>query len=186
MTKTEIKKILDAHLLWIRTDGKEGSRANLYGANLSGANLYEANLSGANLSGANLSGANLSGANLYEANLSGANLYGANLSGANLYEANLSGLLKRNSVHSLLTVINWGQLPDDLTLEMMRHDAESCGQEAMQAWVDSGLCPFHDSVRDYQFQENKALWVKGSPQYRGMELLKKLCEAKGYKLEATP
>ena len=69
---------------------------------------------------------------------------------------------------------------------MMRHDAESCGQEAMQAWVDSGLCPFHDSVRDYQFQENKALWVKGSPQYRGMELLKKLCEAKGYKLEATP
>ncbi len=82
------------------------SRANLYGANLSGASLYGASLYGANLSGANLYGANLSGANLYGANrseasldgailygasLSGANLSGANLSGANLYGANLSG-----------------------------------------------------------------------------------------------
>jgi uncharacterized protein YjbI with pentapeptide repeats len=78
-----------------------GSRADLYGADLSGAdlsgaNLYRADLSGANLYGANLYGANLSGANLYGANLSGANLsganlYGANLSGANLYRADLSG-----------------------------------------------------------------------------------------------
>jgi len=43
------------------------SRADLYGANLSGANLYGADLSGANLYGANLSRANLSGADLYGA-----------------------------------------------------------------------------------------------------------------------
>jgi hypothetical protein len=68
-----------------------GSRANLYGADLSGADLSGANLSGADLSRANLSGADLSRANLYGADLSGANLSGADLSGANLYGADLSG-----------------------------------------------------------------------------------------------
>ena len=71
--------------------GADLSGANLSGANLTRANLYGANLSDANLSGANLYGADLSGANLTRANLSGANLYGANLSGANLTRANLSG-----------------------------------------------------------------------------------------------
>ena len=76
--------------------GADLSRANLYGANLYGADLYGADLYGANLSGANLSRANLSGANLsradlYGANLYRANLYGANLSRANLYGADLSG-----------------------------------------------------------------------------------------------
>ena len=104
MTKKEIKNILTQHLLWIRSAGKEGSRADLNGADLSRANLYGANLSGADLNGANLSGADLGYANLYGANLSGAdlsraNLYGANLSGADLSGANLTIIWNKYPCH---------------------------------------------------------------------------------------
>src|SRR5579872_5847722 len=87
----KLKSLLDDHKKWILTGGKEGSKAYLYGADLSGADLSGANLSGANLSGAYLSGAYLSGADLSGAYLSGADLSKANLSGAYLYGANLSG-----------------------------------------------------------------------------------------------
>jgi uncharacterized protein YjbI with pentapeptide repeats len=99
-TAAELAEVIELHGKWLRDDDG-GSRANLYGANLShanlsranlyGADLSRANLSHADLSGANLSGADLYGANLYGANLSGANLSGADLYGANLYGANLSG-----------------------------------------------------------------------------------------------
>ena len=88
MMEKELKAVLDAHLLWIQTNGKEGAEANL-----SRANLFRANLSGANLSEANMSEAFLS-----EANLSGADLSGADLSGAtitiiqNKYTCHLSWL----------------------------------------------------------------------------------------------
>ena len=79
MTRKEIKKVLDQHLLWIRTDGEEGKRANLTGADLSGADLSGANLTRANLTGADLYGANLTRANLTRADLSGADLTRADL-----------------------------------------------------------------------------------------------------------
>ena len=63
-------KILEEHKLWLDSDGKQGARANLTDADLSGASL-----SGANLSGANLCRANLSGASLCRASLCGADLY---------------------------------------------------------------------------------------------------------------
>ena len=99
-TKDELDEILRKHALWLIND-PNGSRADLYeanliGANLYGADLYEANLIGANLYGVNLIGANLYGVNLCGADLSGAdlriaNLCGVNLYGADLYEANLIG-----------------------------------------------------------------------------------------------
>ena len=63
MNAAELKEVLDKHLKWLRSESG-GSRANLYGADLSRANLSGANLSGADLSGANLSGANLSRAEI--------------------------------------------------------------------------------------------------------------------------
>ena len=96
ISKEDLSEILKQHSIWLESDYKLGSRADLSGADLSGANLSKANLYGANLSEANLYGANLSKANLYiaklsEANLSGADLSGADLSGANLSKANLEG-----------------------------------------------------------------------------------------------
>ncbi len=55
--------------MWVESEGKEGERADLSGANLQGANLTQANLQGANLTGANLQGAKLPFANLQGANL---------------------------------------------------------------------------------------------------------------------
>jgi uncharacterized protein YjbI with pentapeptide repeats len=69
MDKKELDKILKDHLLWLNTDAKEGTRADLSYANLSGANLRLANLREANLREANLSGANLRGADLCDANV---------------------------------------------------------------------------------------------------------------------
>ncbi|EJJ3922760.1 pentapeptide repeat-containing protein [Salmonella enterica] len=94
MNAAELSKVLEQHKVWITSLGQEGSRANLYGADLrdadlSGANLRDANLYGANLYGADLYGADLYGANLRDANLYGANLYGADLYGADLYGADL-------------------------------------------------------------------------------------------------
>ena len=181
MFKVEAETMREALEKKVRS-GADLSNADLSGADLSNAKLSSAKLINADLSSANLINAKLIGADLSSADLSNANLIGAKLIGTNLTNTKLIGLLRSNSVHTLLTVIDWGKLPDDLTLEMMRHDAESFGNKKMDIWVKTDICPFNDSVRDYLFIEDKALWVPGSPQYRGMALLQKLCKAKGYNL----
>ena len=98
MTPAKLEKILTDHKLWLETDGKEGRRADLANANLTGANLHGANLTGANLHGANLTQADLRNADLAAADLTGADLThadlaAANLTGANLTAANLTGAI---------------------------------------------------------------------------------------------
>lgn len=73
MKQKELDEILESHKRWLQ--GRDGERAE----------LYEANLSGAHLSGADLYGANLTEADLCEADLTGANLRQANF-------ANVTGL----------------------------------------------------------------------------------------------
>lgn len=77
MTKTELKKIIEQHELWLKTGGQEGKLAVLKGADLSGAILTEVNFIGADLSGAILVGADLRGTKLEFADLAGADLTGA-------------------------------------------------------------------------------------------------------------
>ena len=89
ITKEELKTILEQHKLWLNSNGKEGKRADLTGANLTCTNLTGTNLTGADLSSADLTWADLTGANLTSADLYGACLYGANLFGADLTGANL-------------------------------------------------------------------------------------------------
>ncbi len=57
MDKSELDKILDLHLRWLKNE-QDGSRANLSRANLSGANLSGAYLSGADLKETILDGLN--------------------------------------------------------------------------------------------------------------------------------
>ena len=84
MKQSELKAIFQDHHLWLRSDGKQGKRANLQDTNLRDADLERANFRNANLRNANLRGANLHGANLH-----GANLHGANLQKAYLWHASL-------------------------------------------------------------------------------------------------
>lgn len=82
------------------------------------------------------------------------------LSGASLNEASLNGA--KYSILSILKII-FGSLSDEFTLELMRWDAISCGEEKMTSWSKGGQCPFLDSVRDFYFTEKKSLWVPGKP-----------------------
>ena len=95
ITKEELDMILKNHEQWLKTEGKDGERANLSYTDLTGVDLIWANLSGANLSWTNLHGAMLAYANLQGSNLSGANLkyaylVGADLTSADLKDANLN------------------------------------------------------------------------------------------------
>ena len=91
MRQSELKAILKDHKLWLESDGKQGKRAYLEGADLQFVNLQDANLYGANLTGADLTEANLRDTNLEGANLQGANLHNANLHNADLRYASLRG-----------------------------------------------------------------------------------------------
>lgn len=81
---------MQEHQLWVLSNGKNGRKADLSGANLTGKNLRDANLKRADLSGADLSKADLSGANLRGADLTDSNLTKANLTTAILKNADLT------------------------------------------------------------------------------------------------
>ena len=83
ITREELEQFLRKHKLWLENK-KDGEKADLREADLSGADLRLADLSGADLRGADLRWADLSGADLRGADLSGANLRGADLRGADL------------------------------------------------------------------------------------------------------
>ena len=84
ITQEELDVILEQHKLWLKTDCKQGKRADL-----SYIDLSYMNLSCKGLRGANLTGADLSYASLYGADLSYASLYGADLREAILKSADL-------------------------------------------------------------------------------------------------
>ena len=64
MEQAKLNKILDEHKLWLKTNGKEGKKADLRSANLSSANLRSANLRSADLRYADLRYADLRYADL--------------------------------------------------------------------------------------------------------------------------
>ena len=122
---------------------------------------------------ADLVGANLGGANLRDADLLGADLRHANLWGADLQGARYA--------FSVVLRAAWGGLPDALTLELMRQDAEACGEDAMTAWAAGGDCPFARHEREFYFAERRELWVPGPPTMTVRELWAALCETKEIK-----
>jgi hypothetical protein len=96
----------------------------------------------ANLSRANLSRANLSGADLSRANLSGANLSRADLLEANLLGADLKKLIMSPPLFLLAW---WGNVSDELCLDLMRYDAANHpNPEKFLDWAKGGRCPYSD------------------------------------------
>lgn len=91
----KLRKVLDNHRLWIKSEGEQGKKASLCeetltGVDLSGQDLRFADLRGINLEDADLRNINLMGADLSDSELCGAKLSGADLSGANLGGADFS------------------------------------------------------------------------------------------------
>ena len=80
---------LAGHRRWVETDGKEGSRLVLRGADLVGADFSGSFLRGADLTDAHLRYAVFTRADLADADLTGADLQGADLTQADLRRARL-------------------------------------------------------------------------------------------------
>lgn len=94
MSPEDLRKALDDHQKWLRSDRSEGvradlSKADLLGVDLDGADLRDAGLRKANLKDAQLFEANLERANLQKANLQNAMLSDSRLADADLRKANL-------------------------------------------------------------------------------------------------
>lgn len=78
----ELRRIVHAHRLWLRTDGLRGSRAELQDRDLRDQDLAGVELSGADLTGADLRGARLDRSRFRLAVLRGAHLDGASIQAA--------------------------------------------------------------------------------------------------------
>jgi uncharacterized protein YjbI with pentapeptide repeats len=92
-----LDRTLADHALWVASEGREGRRADLTNADLSGVSLAGRNLSRAVLIGADLSGADLSEAVLDGARMIRVRLVGADLLGASMVETNLTWANLKNA-----------------------------------------------------------------------------------------
>src|SRR5258707_15133171 len=81
LSPDEIGRILAAHLLYVETARRQGSRADFSSADLSGMDFSGLNLRRAKMEHAILKGADLTRANLQPANLVGAGLLRGRLDG---------------------------------------------------------------------------------------------------------
>lgn len=168
MDFNKINEIIKQHELWLKTDKREGSRANLEYANLEGANLEGVNLRGANLKYADLASASLASANLIGADLTGLNLSRANLTKAflsradltlaNLHGANLEGAILRGTIGNMKHVksVFFETYPVTYTAEVMQI---GCKNHSIEDWWS------FDDRRIIKMDGKKALewWRKWKP-----------------------
>jgi len=129
---------------------------------------------------ADLREADLRGANLRRADLRGADLWGADLREADLWEADLN-------IEDIVQ-IHLFDLPDNLTLELMRWDCALLpdGKNRFSAWKKGkGLpCPFNDTTinRMFNFSEKHNLWLYGKPKMNIGELFRALMKSQKIKI----
>ena len=95
MTCEDMRRILNSHRVWLKTNGDRGIRAELPYVNLSGFNFRRANLrwtdfTFANLRGADLRGAKLDGIDFYGADLRDAKFTPVIIETANLNKCKMS------------------------------------------------------------------------------------------------
>ncbi len=121
---------------------------------------------------------------LSSANLRSADLLSANLSSANLRSANLSSADLSSAKYSILAIFRAKitSISDELTIELMRHDAEFTGMDKMTAWAKGGECPYKGMERDFIFLEKKELWVEGTPTHRGLDLWRWIAKEQNIKI----
>jgi len=161
--------------------------ANLRSANLSDVDFRSTDLRSANLRSTNLRSANLSDVDLRSADLRCADLRYADLSDADLRSADLRyanlEFSKFPSIR-LLSSITLGQLPTDLTIELMRRGAYAHPHpECFDKWANGEACPYRNEERAWFFTESRELWKPGLPEMTDRELIVEICKAKNWGIE---
>ncbi len=151
-TLAEVAFVLAAHQLWLETDGREGKRAELYGADVrecldEGADLRDATLRRCNLSGLSLKGANLERADLSGADLRGVNFTGANMKEARLFNADLEGADLRGakvlkSAQLCGCDLSYAELPPHIKFYGLEQANQSLGRLAVQFVSMLTLCVY--------------------------------------------
>ena len=127
----------------------------------------------------------LNHASLDYASLNGASLDHASLDHASLNHASLNQASLNGAKYSILNLlkINFSELSDELTLELMRWDVLSCGITKMNEWSKGGKCPFSDSkLREFYFKEKRDIWESGQPNMNYVQLWGALAEERGIKI----
>jgi hypothetical protein len=124
------------------------------------------------------------GINFYRASLDYARLNHASLDYTILDHASLDHARLDGAKYSIIQIfkINFSALSDEMTLELMRHDAEFCGEDRMSDWAKGGACPYNGMCQDFYFNEKKELWQPGAPKLRGLELWRALAKEKNIKI----
>lgn len=209
-TKKHLKKMIQDHKTWLhnRRAGKRldisfynlqdvdlsssnlkfacFQHADLYNVDFTNANLCHANFEGAYISQCNFTNTDLKRSTFSVSNIEESNFRGAALGMTSFVEAILFKVDLRRARYSVMSLLqsHWGLLPDNLTLELMRHDAEFIGVEAIRKWANqpASPCPYRDKGRDFFFFPDKRIWKPGKPKLRGIELLRELAKEKKIRL----
>jgi len=153
-------------------------KAVLRGVNLCWADLRKVDLREVDLREADLREADLRRVNLCRADLRDSSFIGADLRGAYMHDADLRG-----AGYSVVQIMmaSWGELSDDLTVELMRLDASALpnGEALMNDWTNGGSCPLRMGGKDrvVLFKEKKRLWSPGpaKPLWELWEMIAKEC-----------
>jgi len=145
------------------------------------ANLRNADLRNADLRDTNLRDANLKNANLRDADLKNADLRNADLRSANLRNARIK-FPKFPSIGTLSSIYLY-ELPDELTLELMRRDATAHPYpERFSEWAEGGRCPYQAEEYFWDFEQKRHIWKEGKPKMKDVDLIFAICKAKGWQI----
>jgi uncharacterized protein YjbI with pentapeptide repeats len=165
--KVDLEVILEQHLDWVKSNGRNGRRADVSHLNLEGADLTDTNFQGALLNDTVLKGADLlltdlQGASLLRANLAGANLLGARLREANLQGATLEGATGLLAAELAGTNLTFAKLPTEVAAAEDLKYVRRRGQHAK--WLITALMLLNAlawwrivTVSDTQILRNAAL-----------------------------
>ncbi len=126
------------------------------------------------LRGSDLSGSNLRGSDLRGSNLSWSDLRGSDLSWSKIEFFNFPSI-------RTISAIRLHDLPDNLTIELMRRDALAHPHpELFDEWAKDGKCPYENVEAFWLFEPKKILWSPGLPTMADRDLILELCRFQGW------
>lgn len=152
------------------------------------ADLREARIIDSPFGGCNFRGADLMGLSAFFVDFSFSDFTGAFIDNWNFFKVDLFGVqgLMFQSLPSISTLsrLTLHHLPDELTLELMRRDAQAHpNPEDFEVWANQGHCPYKQEERFWMFPFSRSVWKPGKPEMSDVELIKSICKSQGWKVK---